>query len=52
MKMSHTTISIKEETKRELKKLQEIYKTKSNIFIQKKVRTMRYWQSSHPLLIS
>ena len=29
MKMSHTTISIKEETKKELKKLQEIYKTKS-----------------------
>lgn len=27
--MSHTTISIKEKTKRELKKLQEIYKTKS-----------------------
>lgn len=27
--MSHTTISIKEETKKELKKLQEIYKTKS-----------------------
>ena len=27
--MSHTTISIKEDTKKELKKLQEIYKTKS-----------------------
>jgi len=27
--MSHTTISIKEKTKKELKKLQEIYKTKS-----------------------
>lgn len=27
--MSHTTISIKEDTKKELKNLQEIYKTKS-----------------------
>ena len=27
--MSHTTISIKEDTKKELKKLQDIYKTKS-----------------------
>jgi len=27
--MSHTTISIKEKTKKELKKLQEAYKTKS-----------------------
>ena len=27
--MSHTTISIKEKTKKELKKLKEIYKTKS-----------------------
>ncbi len=27
--MSHTTISIKEKTKKELKKLQEIYNTKS-----------------------